>query len=139
MGGIDWNKLTSLDGLDHLHVLLAGTLPPNPTELLLSEEFRQLIEKLRPNYDFIIVDTPPVLPVADAGIIGTVTDGCILVYQSDKTSRHLFLRAIQMLQKNRIKILGVVINQLAFDIIIKSSRYGYNYYYSSSPENKKQL
>jgi Mrp family chromosome partitioning ATPase len=56
----------------------------------------------------------------------------VLIYESDKTSRHLLLRAIQTLHKNKVKIFGIVINQLEYDVVIKSSRYGYEYYSKSS-------
>ncbi len=135
MGEIEWDKLLSSSGLDNFHFLTSGTLPPNPSELLISVEFSQLITKLREKYDFIIIDTPPTLPVSDANIIGPLTDGMLIVYQSDKTSRHLLLRAIQLLKKSKVKLIGIVINQLAFDVVIRSSQYGYEYY--SNPSFKK--
>jgi len=123
----DWDKYMELQGVDNLNLLPCGTIPPNPTELLISPEFRELVEKLRPKYDFIIIDTPPSLPVSDASIVGTLVDGTVLIYQSDTTSRHLLLRAIKTLRKNQANILGVVINQLSFDVILqaKSQYYGY--------------
>jgi Mrp family chromosome partitioning ATPase len=96
----------------------------------MSNEFRELMVKLRERYDFVIVDTPPTLPVSDATIISTVVDGSLIIYQFDTTSRHLLLRAIQNLRKNQAKLLGVVINQLAFDIVLNAkSHYGYGYQY----------
>jgi capsular exopolysaccharide synthesis family protein len=128
IGDSEWDKLMEVQGIDNLNILPCGTLPPNPTELLSSPEFIELIAGFREKYDYIIIDTPPSLPVADATIISTLVDGTLMVYQSDTTSRHLLLRAIQTLQKNRAKILGVVINQLAFDVVINSrSQYGYGY------------
>jgi len=122
----DWDKYMDVQGVDNLNILPCGTMPPNPTELLISPEFRELIEKLRPRYDFIIIDTPPSLPVSDASIVGTLVDGTVLIYQSDTTSRHLLMRAIKTLRKNQANLLGVVINQLSFDVIIqaKSQYYG---------------
>jgi capsular exopolysaccharide synthesis family protein len=115
-------------GIDNLNILPCGTLPPNPTELLISKDFQDLMENLRKNYDFIIVDTPPSLPVSDASIVGSVVDGTVIIYQSDTTSRHLLLRAIQNLRKNRAKLIGVVINQLSFDVTLhQKNSYGYSY------------
>ena len=128
IGGSEWDKLMETQGIDNLNLLPCGILPPNPTELLISHEFRNLMENLRKRYDFIIVDTPPSLPVSDASIVGTIVDGTVLIYQSDTTSRHLLLRAIQTLRKNHAKLLGVVINQLSFDVTMRSkSGYGYSY------------
>lgn len=126
----EWDKIMDMPGLDNLNILPCGTLPPNPTELLMSNEFRELMSKLRHQYDYIIVDTPPTLPVSDASIISTVVDGSLMIYQFDTTSRHLLLRAIQNLKKSKAHLLGVVINQLAFDIVLNSkARYGYGYQY----------
>jgi capsular exopolysaccharide synthesis family protein len=124
----EWDKLMEVQGLDNLNILPCGTIPPNPTELLISSEFAELIADLRTQYDFVIIDTPPTLPVSDSTIVSTVTDGTLMIYQSDTTSRHLLLRALQSLEKNQTKILGIVINQLSFDVVIHSkSQYGYGY------------
>jgi Mrp family chromosome partitioning ATPase len=124
----EWDKLMEVQGLDNLNILPCGTIPPNPTELLISSEFAELIADLRSQYDFVIIDTPPTLPVSDSTIVSTVTDGTLMIYQSDTTSRHLLLRALQSLEKNQTKILGIVINQLSFDVVIHSkSQYGYGY------------
>ena len=130
IGDSEWDKIMDMPGLDNLNILPCGTLPPNPTELLMSNDFRNLMVKLRERYDFVIVDTPPTLPVSDASIISTVIDGSLIIYQFDTTSRHLLLRAIQNLRKNQAKLLGVIINQLAFDIVLNAkSHYGYGYQY----------
>jgi tyrosine-protein kinase Etk/Wzc len=126
----EWDKIMDMPGLDNLNILPCGTLPPNPTELLMSNEFRKLMSKLKQQYDFIVIDTPPTLPVSDATIISTVVDGSLIIYQFDTTSRHLLLRAIQNLKKNKANLLGVVINQLAFDIVLNAkTHYGYGYQY----------
>ena len=133
IGDSEWDKLMEIQGIDNLNILPCGTTPPNPTELLISPEFASLVAKLRSQYDYIIIDTPPTLPVSDAVIVSSVTDGSLMVYQSDTTSRHLLLRAIQSIQKNQSKLLGIVINQLAFDVVIHSkSKYGYGYGYGYS-------
>jgi capsular exopolysaccharide synthesis family protein len=132
----EWDKLMEVQGLDNLNILPCGTIPPNPTELLISPEFAELIAELRTQYDYIIIDTPPTLPVSDSTIVSTVTDGTLMIYQSDTTSRHLLLRALNSLEKNQTKILGVVINQLSFDVVINSkSQYNYGYGYGYSQHN----
>ncbi len=125
----EWEKYIELPGVDNLHILPCGTTPPNPTELLISTEFHTLMDKLRPRYDFIIVDTPPTLPVSDACIVGTLVDGTVIIYQSDTTSRHLLLRVIQTLKKSQAKLIGIVINQLSFDVVLQAKS---QYYGSSS-------
>jgi len=138
LGNSEWERLLDTQGIDQLHLLPCGTVPPNPTELLLSNDFRQLIAELRQRYDFVIIDTPPTLPVSDSSIISTVADGTVLIYQSDTTSRHLLLRAIQTLKKNQAHLLGIVINQLSFDVVLQShGKYGYYYSYSHSEPSAK--
>lgn len=129
IGNAKWENLLETPGVDNLNIITCGTLPPNPTELLISNEFRELIQRLRNSYDFIIIDTPPTLPVSDSSIISTVTDGTVLIYQSDTTSRHLLLRALHTLKKNHAKLLGIVINQLSFDVVLRSNKNRYNYGY----------
>ncbi len=128
----DWDKLVGEQSIDNLNVLPAGTNAPNPTELVASSAFKNLLETLRERYDCIIIDTPPVLPVADASLIAAMANGTILIYQSNKTSRHLLNRALQTLSKNQANIIGIVINQLSYDVTMPKSyyhKYGYGYGY----------
>ncbi len=130
VGSTDWDKIVGEHSIDNLNILPAGTIAPNPTELVASSTFKSLIDSLKDRYDYIIIDTPPVLPVADASIIASMTDGTIFIYQSNTTSRHLLLRAIGTLQKNHANIIGIVINQLSYDVILPKSYYGgYGYSY----------
>ena len=142
IGNSKWENLLETPGVDNLNIIPCGTLPPNPTELLLSNEFRELVETLRQQYDYIIIDTPPTIPVSDSSIISTVADGTVMIYQSDKTSRHLLLRAIQNFKKNQSKLIGIVINQLSFDIVMRSSKsryhYGYGYGYGDGYASEKR-
>ena len=129
----EWDKIMNFQGIDNLHILTAGEPPSNPAELVGSDIFRELLDGFREHYDCIILDTPPVLPVTDASIIASIVDATLLIYQSNKTSRHLLLRAIQTLEKNHANLIGIVINQLSFDVTMPRSRkygsyQGYGYY-----------
>ena len=126
MGDTAWDKLMNVQGIDLLSVLPCGTMPYHPAELLSSPEFADLLKELRNTYDYIIIDTPPVLPVTDPLIISALVDGLLIIYQSDQTSRHLLLRTIQLLRKHNAPILGTVINQLSFDVTLKDN---YRKYY----------
>lgn len=133
VGSSDWDKVTGDVSIDNLHFLPAGTNAPNPTELVASVTFKNLIEQFRKEYEYVLIDSPPALPVADASIIGAITDGTIFIYQSNTTSRHLLLRAMRTLEKNHANLLGIVINQLSHDVVLPRSyygRYGYGYGYS---------
>uniref|UniRef100_UPI00160292F7 polysaccharide biosynthesis tyrosine autokinase n=1 Tax=Nocardioides stalactiti TaxID=2755356 RepID=UPI00160292F7 len=84
-----------------LHVLASGAKPPNPTEILQSKVTHDLIRRLRQSYDMIIIDAPPLLPVADASVLSTLSDGCILVVRHGQTSRDQVAEAV-----NRVTQVG---------------------------------
>ncbi len=96
-----------------LRVLTTGKLPPNPAELLQSPALRKLIEHLKsvPYFDYVIFDTPPLLPVADTQILASYIPTTILVVDASRTSRKMMVRVRRLLGKTRTTLLGVVINK----------------------------
>ena len=120
-----------------LHVLPIGTLPPNPTELLLSERFTQMIEKMRGEYDYIFLDCPPIDIVADASIITEVADMSVFVMRANQMTKDV-LPQIQMLyNEKRYNHMALILNSV--DIQYKKygygkSSYGYGYGYSGEAE-----
>ena len=107
----------------NLDILTAGNIPPNPSELLGSNKMIKTIEKLKQEYDYIIIDTPPVGVVTDAQIISTYSTGVLFVIEQDKTDRREILSAKKMLDIVNANILGVVLNK------IKKECSQYSYYY----------
>ncbi len=125
--------------IPHLDVLTSGPTAPNPAELLSSYRLRDLIDSLYPLYNFVVIDTPPLLGLADAAIASTQTDGVIMVVKSGKTSREATQHAKRILESLNSKVLGVVLNA----IHESNLKYGYyhsyyHYYYQhyGSDENK---
>lgn len=110
-----------------LKLLSSGPLPPNPADLLDSEPVQNRIEEMKELADVIIFDSPPVLAVADASILGGICNGVILVVDAGRTRTQLIHRAKEMLSQLNLKILGVVLNKLPPR---NSSGYYYSYYYS---------
>ena len=104
-----------------LYVVAAGPVPPNPVELLGSEKMAALLDELRRVFDFVLIDTPPALAVSDAVVMGPHLDGAILVVRGGRTSRDALRSARDMLDKHKIKIVGVIIN----DVRVRD----YDYYY----------
>lgn len=98
---------TRINGLD---VLLAGDIPPNPSELLGSNRMRALLERARKKYDFIILDTPPVNLVTDAVVLAPMTDGVLFVVRSYISERGPVLRALEQMDLVQAKLLGFVFN-----------------------------
>ncbi len=113
------------DILENLDMLPSGSLPPNPSELLGSDAMHSLVGQLRHDYDYLIMDTPPTLPVTDASIIATVADAAILVVRSGDTEETAAQRALEQLRRVRARVAGAVLNAVTH----KRDR-EYTYYYS---------
>lgn len=116
--------------VNNLQLLTSGPIPPNPAELLNSQRMTDVINELKNAVDVIIFDTPPVLTVADASIIGPKVNGALLVLHTGKTRRDALVNAVERLSKTGTHIFGVVLNKVKLD----RSGYGYYYYYYSSYE-----
>ncbi|MCT1516947.1 polysaccharide biosynthesis tyrosine autokinase [Dietzia cercidiphylli] len=118
---------TRHDGVD---LLGCGPLPPNPSELLASEMARQLFDDLRRKYDFVIIDSPPLLPVTDGALLARITDGALLVVRSHRTTGDQVAQAVDNLEKADAALLGIV---MVANRPSKKGSSGYydSYYYSS--------
>jgi succinoglycan biosynthesis transport protein ExoP len=108
-----------------LFVLPAGHMPPNPAELLGSKRFRDLLDRLRSSYDWVIVDTPPVMAVTDAPVAAHVADGAIFVVGSEMTSRGVARTAVAQLVTANAHVIGAVLNRVDLD----HNGYYYSQYY----------
>lgn len=116
-----------------LHVLTSGAKPPNPTEILQSRVTHDLIRRLRSSYDFVIIDAPPLLPVADASVLAQLTDGAIVVVRHGHTTRDQVAEAITRLAQVGGKVYGVVVNMVAKRAV---GSYYYYYYEETGPAGK---
>lgn len=94
-----------------LDILPAGTIPPNPAELLTSARMNQLLDFAAAEYDYVVIDSPPILSVADANLFATQTDGVILVVDATKTRRAALAKSIKSLESGGARILGTVLNR----------------------------
>ena len=111
--------------LPNLFVLPAGTPPPNPAELLASPNMRDILAKLREQYDHIVVDTPPTLSVTDAVVLSPRADAIILVIRSGQTTKHALRRSRDILVQVNAKVAGVLLN--AVDLTSPDYYYYYEY------------
>jgi capsular exopolysaccharide synthesis family protein len=118
--------------LENLDVLVAGPKPPNPAELLDSEAMRTFLAEARKKYDRVIIDTPPVLFVADATIVSAMCDGVILVVKAAKNSRSVAIKAREHILAVKGRILGGILN----DVRIARFGYYYSYYYYYYPYSR---
>lgn len=124
---------TQYPGLD---VIFAGPFPPNPTELVGSSAFKELLDSVRPLYDYVIVDVPPLGLVIDAAIMANVCDGAVIVINQGTVKHRMAQDVKAQLQKTNCRILGVVLNQTQRKnrgLKAKDSYYSqYGEYYSSA-------
>tara|TARA_Y100000588_G_scaffold89019_1_gene95430 strand:- start:58009 stop:59547 length:1539 start_codon:yes stop_codon:yes gene_type:complete len=114
------------DGVD---IIPSGPIPPNPGELLASKRFYQLIEKVTGLYDFILFDSPPLLPVADAAVMAAQVTGVMLVVDGQRTKSAALKAALGMIRNSKSPILGIVINKLKRRRFSYGYGYGYGYPY----------
>lgn len=131
---VDMDEAVIHSGIENLDILSSGTRPPNPSELLASEKMQNFIECLKDKYDYIILDTPPVIMVTDAQILSKYADGCILVVASGEADREAAAKAKEQLEKVNAKILGVVLNKLETN---RRGYYGYYYHYYYGEDGQK--
>ncbi len=114
-------------GIAGLSVLPCGPLPPNPAELLTSPRFKELLDYFRDHFDFVLIDTPPLLAVTDPSVVAARVDSVLLVIRFTKNARPSGRRARQILASLGATVLGVVVNDT--DKNTGSDRYGYGYGY----------
>lgn len=128
----DWKEIiVSYKGYTNLHILPIGTIPPNPTELLEDSKLSMLIEALRPEYDYIFIDCPPVDIVADAQIIEKWADRTIFVVRSGLLDRSMLSELENMYTAKRFKNLSMILNGTESTGGRYGYRYGYHYGYAS--------
>ena len=119
--GMVLRDLVQPTAVPNLYLIAAGPVPPNPVELLGSEKMAVMLDELKKVFDYILLDTPPALAVSDAVVMGPHLDGAILVVRGGQTSRDALRSAREMLDKHKIRTVGVIIN----DVRVRD----YGYYY----------
>ena len=120
----DLNKsLCVMEGYENWNVLMSGSIPPNPTEMLGSSRMARLIESLSENYNYIVLDLPPVNIVSDALVASPLLDGMLLVVRQNFSSRRELSKCWKQLELSGVKMLGFVLSD------VTSGRYAYRYRY----------
>lgn len=107
--------------MENLKVMTVGPVPPNPAELLGSERFAELLDRMRGEFDYVLIDAPPIQLVSDPAIIAAQTDGVLLVLDSQNTRKGSLRRSMRSLESVGATVLGTVMNNY------KNSSGGYTY------------
>lgn len=123
--------------VENLYFLPSGKKPPNPAEILSSERMRQLVRQLRPEFDMILLDSPPIVPVTDAAMMASeVADVVLLVVRSGETRRDVAQKAQELLKRVGANVFGVVLNTVDYAKQYGSYYYYYHSYYSHDDEKE---
>lgn len=110
--------------IETMSVILAGPMPPNPSELLAGETFKNLLAAARKTYDYVLVDCPPLGSVIDAAIAARYSDGAVIIVEAEAISYRFVQEIKGQLEKSECPILGVILNK----VDIRGQKYYYSYY-----------
>jgi len=141
LGDFGIDDILKTPGMDNINVVAAGTKPPNPSEILSSSRFKEFLSEANKVYDFVFVDSPPLLPVADATEIAPLMDGVFMVYTVGKIGRGVLKRAKSNLDNVDAKVLGVILNNVKPEAGPEYFKYHSQHYYGPEGEtqHKKRL
>ena len=123
-------------GVKNLSYITAGTIPPNPSEMMDSKPMRDFIAEMRKIYDIVILDSAPIIAVTDSEILASIVDATILVVSAETTEFELMEKSVEMIKRGSSSFIGTVLNNFTY----KSgygSYYKYYYYYSNPANGKK--
>ncbi|MEO2168958.1 MAG: CpsD/CapB family tyrosine-protein kinase, partial [bacterium] len=138
-GQRDFDEVVVKTAVEGVFMLTAGSLPPNPTELLASASMRELLGTCAEHFDYVIVDSPPVMAVNDAVVLGNMVDGVVLVVRAHHTPRQILQRAEARLLQARSHVLGVLLNKVDASTDHYATYYGGKYYSSYYASNETRV
>lgn len=125
--GKDVFEIIQNSGVEGLDIITSGPLAPNPSELLGSNRMKEILAELKSKYDYVLIDTPPVLPVTDAAVLASRVDGVILLIASGQAASSMAKASKSRLEQAGANILGVILNKV--EVSTSGYGYGYGYYY----------
>ena len=136
IGNTQLKDIVIKTAVDNLFIIPAGTIPPNPAELLGSKRMEEVLLKLKKEFDIVIMDSPPIFAVSDPIVLGGLSDGLLFVIMSAHTTREIATRCLQTLRYAKINVLGAVLNNVNLKNVYGSYNYYYHNYYSYYTEEK---
>lgn len=118
----DFDRAIRSTRVENLDLLTSGPVPPNPSELIASKRFEKIFKKLKEMYDFILIDTPPIVTVTDAQVFLQYVPECVMVIDVEKNNKNELKKAKQLIENADGRILGAILNKMP-------KEKGSNYYY----------
>lgn len=134
VGDYKLDQVINSTEINGLSIITSGTIPPNPSEMLDSKQMEDFLTEMRSKFDYVILDSPPIVAVTDAEILAKKVDGSILIISADVTELSLLDRAVQLLKHDNSIIIGAVLNNFSTKPGYKSY-YKYYSYYASKTDN----
>lgn len=135
LGELSIKDAVQKTSVENLYIITSGMSVANPAAIIASSKMKSLIEVLKLNFEYIIIDTPPVIPVTDAQILSSYCDGCIIVASSGETETQALKKTKELLKNVKANIIGVVLNKIDGR---KKEYYNY-YYYNKKSANPKSF
>ncbi|MEK7274670.1 MAG: CpsD/CapB family tyrosine-protein kinase, partial [Candidatus Desantisbacteria bacterium] len=129
MRGAELDAVFKKTRIENLTVITSGRIPSNPAELLGSHRMKELLVELKNRFDYVILDTPPILAITDTSILGTFVDGVIVVIQAWRTQREALARAKSLLSNVQANVIGYILTNVEHFVPGYLSNYGYHYGY----------
>ncbi len=138
LGGLEMDTLIKSPELSNLSIITSGAFPTNPSELLSSHQMSKFIEEVKAEYDFVIFDTTPVLPVTDAVLLSQKVEGVIVLYEVGKIARGVLKRTKSHLDSVKANILGIILNNVRPEYGPEYYDYHYQYYYEEGKPPRRE-
>lgn len=137
-GTLSTDDILQTPGIENLHILSSGTIPPNPAELIYSRAIGDFISQVRKEYDYVLIDAPPLLAATDAALLAAKVDAVVMVYRVGKVPRGVLKRAKAQLENVKANVIGVILNGLKAELSTDFAEYKYKYYYYQRSDDKPQ-
>jgi capsular exopolysaccharide synthesis family protein len=134
LGDMDVDDVMQTPGLDNLHIIPCGHIPPNPAELINSESLTHFFEDIREEYNLVLIDLPPILNAAETAVVSAKADAVIMIYKAGRTARGALRRAKDQLEHVRANITGIVLNELNAEVSPDYTDIDYYRYYGHEEE-----
>lgn len=132
--GLTMKQAMVRNSIENLTIIPAGELTDNPSGLLGSQKFRALLQELKKHFDYVLIDSPPIMSVADAGILGRDADGLLMIIQTGRTPKSVIAHANILFRQAGVKLLGYVLTNVEF----QSADYRYYYHYYDQYTDQEQ-
>ncbi len=129
VGKLPAEQVLAMPGLDNLTIITSGGVAAQPSEWLASERMAHFLKEVRDQFDYVLVDSPPVLPVPDGMILGRMVDGVVMVYQLGQTTRESMRRALVNFRQTEANVAGIILNDLQSEWAAGGEFFQYRFYY----------